>query len=91
METLLAVVGAILSILISINAFLLSRLTLSINNVRVDLIRNITQHEATMISVIENKTKIDINIKEIDNLRFKAHSMDGELKQLFSHVEDLDK
>ena len=85
-SNLLTIVGAALSVLLSINAFLLSKLTLSINNVRVDLIRNITQHEATIMSVMENKTKIDVNVREIDSLRFKAHSLDGAIKQLSSYL-----
>ena len=59
MEVLLAIVGSILAIIGSINAFFIKGLMNSINDVRMDLIRTSTRHDSTIDDVKENKVKIE--------------------------------
>ena len=63
MQSLQVVVGAILAVIGSINAFFIKGLMNSINDVRIDLVRTITRHDSTIEGVAENKS----DIKDLDN------------------------
>ena len=81
MEVLLAIVGSILAIIGSINAFFIKGLMNSINNVRMDLIRTSTEHESTIRDVKDNK----VHIKELE---VRIHKIEGGQSQLLSYIKD---
>ena len=80
----LAVVGALLTILMSVNAFYLKGVLSDLQFVKIELAKLITDHGNYKETVIDNR-------REVKSLRDRVHTLEGSQAQLLRFIEDYSK
>ena len=88
MEVLLAIVGAALSIIGSVNAFFIKGLMDSINSIKLDLLKTTTEHSTTIRDIGEAKVRVKSNEDEIARCKDRIHKLEGGQSQLLQFLRD---
>jgi hypothetical protein len=87
----LAIVGGVLAVIGSINAYLLKDLTGKINMIHIDLVTTKTQFLGVSDKVIKNELIIETIAKEQERTRFRLHSLEDTQKNIFSVIKEYDE
>lgn len=77
----LLIVGSILTVVMSINAFFLKGVYSDMQFLKVELAKLITNHDNTKNDAMENS-------KEIYRLRERVHSLEGAQAQIIKFIEE---
>ena len=85
---MLDVIGVLITILLAINAFFVKDLVRTINEVKLQLMRLITQHDNTADDVKENKEHLAEHAEIITRLRERVHSLEGGQAQFIQYLKD---
>lgn len=88
LEILLGIIGVLILMAASINAFFLNKIYSELTYLKVGFSRLQTIQDSANELRTENKIRIGVLEKEVENVRFRIHSLEGATKNLASFLEE---
>jgi hypothetical protein len=84
----IAIVGSILAVLMTINAFFIKSLVFSINSLNLKMTTITVQHDHTVIDVKDLKDRLASQEKETLKLRDRVHTIEGRDVQMMQFIDE---